>query len=169
MSAAADPTGGYSREGETEAERLDRNFNELLQELRVAETGVQILFAFLLSIAFQQRFDTLEAYQRAVYVITLLSAAVAAVLFIAPVAAHRILFRRRVKDELVGWTSQLAATGLVFLIVAVLGAVLFVIAVVVNLATSVIATGALAVLVVFVWYVLPLRLRRHPPQSDRPR
>src|SRR5579875_1571606 len=112
-SAAPGPTGGAGhrshdedaprayRRDESEAERLDRNFNELLQELRVAQTGVQILFAFLLSIAFQHNFTKLSAEQRDLYIGTLVSAALAAVLIIAPVAAHRLLFRQHRKDTLV--------------------------------------------------------------------
>ena len=65
----------YSRSGESEAERLDRNYGELLQELRVAQTGVQILFAFLLGIAFQTRFTEIESYQRGIYLVTLVAAA----------------------------------------------------------------------------------------------
>src|SRR6266581_2987996 len=106
----------YSRE-ESEAQRLDRNYAELLQELRVAQTGVQILFAFLLTIAFQQRFASIDAFQRGVYVTTLVAAAIAAVLLIGPVAAHRLLFGLRLKDELVTFTGRLATGGLVFRVV----------------------------------------------------
>mgnify|MGYP003693665643 CR=1 FL=1 len=95
----------YSR-NESEADRLDRNYAEMLQELRVAQTGVQILFAFLLSIAFQQRFNDIDAFQLTVYVITLLCAAVSALLLIAPVPAHRVLFRQHRKDELVTFTGR---------------------------------------------------------------
>src|SRR6266581_6983428 len=104
----------YSRE-ESEAQRLDRNYAELLQELRVAQTGVQILFAFLLTIGFQQRFASITTFQRGVYVTTLVAAAVAAVLLIAPVAVHRLLFGRQLKNELVTFTARLAVGGLVFL------------------------------------------------------
>ena len=116
---------GYRRD-ESRATRLDRNFGELLQELRVAQTGVQILFAFLLSIAFQQRFNTLDDLQTGLYLATLVGAAVAAILLIAPVAAHRVLFRRHRKDEVVALTARLAAFGLGFLAVAVLGGVLLI-------------------------------------------
>src|SRR6185437_5639709 len=105
------PQPTYSR-NESAAHRLDRNFSELLQELRVAQTGVQILFAFLLSIAFQQRFTSLQNYQRVFYLVTLMAAALAAVLLIAPVAVHRMLFRQHLKDEVVALTSRLAVAGL---------------------------------------------------------
>jgi hypothetical protein len=156
----------YNRDGESEAQRLDRNYGELLQELRVAQTGVQILFAFLLGIAFQQQFTKIESYQRGIYLVTLISAACAAIMLIAPVAIHRMLFRRHQKNELVVMTSRLAATGLVFLAIAVLSAVLFVLDVVVNLTVAIVVTGLLTLLIVGLWYVLPWQFRRHHPSHD---
>ena len=156
----------YSRADESEAERLDRNYGELLQELRVAQTGVQILFAFLLGIAFQNRFTRIESYQRGIYLVTLLAAACAAITLIAPVAVHRMLFRRHQKYELVVLASRLAATGLVFLATAILSAVLFVLDVVVNLTLAVVFTGVLALLLVGMWYVLPTEVRRRRPSRD---
>lgn len=159
----------YTRDGETEAERLDRNYNELLQELRVAQTGVQILFAFLLGIAFQQSFQKIQDYQRDIYLVTLTAAACAAVTLIAPVAVHRMLFRRHQKNELVLMTSRLAATGLVFLAIAVLAALLFVIDSVSNLTTALIITGVVALLLASLWYALPLSFRqRHPMRPLSP-
>src|SRR5213080_1326027 len=111
----------YSGRDETELERWDRNFNELLQELRVAQTGVQILFAFLLTLPFTQRFEKVGAEDRAVYLGTLLATALATACLIAPVSQHRILFRRHRKPEIVDTASRLAETGLAFLLVAVLG------------------------------------------------
>jgi len=148
----------YSRE-ETEAQRLDRNYAELLQELRVAQTGVQILFAFLLTIAFQQRFASIDAFQRGVYVTTLIAAAIAAALLIGPVAAHRLLFGLRLKDELVVFTGRLAAGGLIFLVIAMLGAVLLIVDVVLNAVAAGIATAVIAALVVWLWYLVPARSR----------
>lgn len=151
----------YERQ-ESEADRLDRNFNELLQELRVAQTGVQILFAFLLTIAFQQNFGKLSDAQRALYVCTLISAATAATLLIAPVAAHRMLFRRHRKDDVVALTNRLAAVGLVFLGLAVLGSVLLVVGYVANAVAAVVVTVILGIVVLTTWGVLPLVLRRRP-------
>ena len=156
----------YSRDSESEAERLDRNYGELLQELRVAQTGVQILFAFLLGIAFQNRFTTIESYQRGIYLVTLVSAACAAIMLIAPVAVHRMLFRRHQKHELVVITSRLAATGLVFLGTAILSAVLFVLDVVVNLSLAIVFTAVLGGLLLGLWYVLPSEVRRRRPSRD---
>src|SRR3954452_8688774 len=89
-------------------ERADRNMNELLQELRVAQTGVQILFAFLLTLAFTQRFGQITAFQRALYMATLLLTTAATGLLIAPVAYHRLTFRRRMRAELVTAANWLA-------------------------------------------------------------
>lgn len=144
---------------ESDAERLDRNFNELLQELRVSQTGVQILFAFLLTMAFQQRFSQLTAAQLDIYLATLVSAALAAVMLIAPVATHRILFRHRVKDELVTVTSRLAITGLVFLLMAVLGAVLLIVDLVAGVTAAIVLTLVIGLICVNLWYVIPLRWR----------
>ena len=156
----------YSRRNESEAARLDRNYGELLQELRVAQNGVQILFAFLLGIAFQSRFTRLEPYQRGMYLVTLLAAACAAIMLIAPVAVHRLLFRRHQKDELVVLTSRLSAAGLMFLAVAMLSAVLFVLDVVVNLTVATVFTGVLALLIIGLWYALPRSIRRRHPSRD---
>src|SRR6185369_1993945 len=96
---------------ETAAERADRNFNDLLQELRVAQTGVQILFAFLLTLPFTQRFGKVGNLQQDVYLGTLLSTALATVCLIAPVSHHRILFGRRRKPDLVRSGGRLAGVG----------------------------------------------------------
>lgn len=111
---------------ETPLERDDRNFSELLQELRVIQTGVQILFAFLLTLAFTPRFPGLDAVQRGTYMATLLLAVLAAVLFTAPAALHRALFRRGAKRKIVDVSSRLAAAGLAVLALALTGAVLLV-------------------------------------------
>ncbi|MEP6852643.1 MAG: DUF6328 family protein [bacterium] len=150
---------GYRRE-ETEAERIDRNFAEQLQELRVVETGVQILFAFLLGIAFQQRFEATDTFQRAVFVITLLASALSIALLIAPVALHRFTFHEGRKDELVELTNDYALGGLGALSVCICGAVLLVCDWVVGRAFSVVATVAVALVVGGLWFVVPLRRGR---------
>ena len=150
---------GYARD-EPVAAQLDRNYGELLQETRVVQTGVQILFAFLLTIPFQSAFGALDDAQRAVYVSTLLSAAVSVVLLIAPVATHRMLFRRGLKDTLVRVTARLAAGGLIFLAVSILGAVGLIVDVVVGDVAAVVITVVLAALVGTLWLLVPRRLRR---------
>ncbi|MEP7178566.1 MAG: DUF6328 family protein [Pseudonocardiales bacterium] len=144
---------------ESDAARLDRNYSEQLQELRVAQAGVQILFAFLLGIAFQQRFASISDFQRDVYVGTLLCAAISTVLFIAPVAVHRVMFRRHLKDELVEFTGGMAVGGLVFLALAMLGALLLIVDLVVGPVAAGIMTGAMALLFGYFWYLLPMRWR----------
>jgi hypothetical protein len=157
----------YDR-NESTAHRLDRNYSELLQELRVAQTGVQILFAFLLSIAFQQRFKNITEFQRDVYIATLVSTALAAVLFIAPVAMHRAMFRRHLKNELVFYTGRLATGGLVFLALSMLGAVLLIVDVVVGPVAAGLIVGAIAVIFGYFWLVLPLLWRRRSPEDEPP-
>lgn len=151
----------YQRD-ESAAHRLDRNYGELLQELRVAQTGVQILFAFLLGIAFQQRFAALGGGERAVYVVTLVSSAFAAVLLIAPVAGHRILFGRHRKDEVVVLTGRLAACGLFFLGVSILSAVALVLMVVSGGVVAAAITSVLGLTVLMLWLVIPMVMRRRP-------
>lgn len=112
---------------ETPLERADRNFGELLQELRVTQTGVQILFAFLLTLAFTQRFPSLDTFQRATYVTTLLFAVLAAALFTAPAALHRSLFQRGAKARIVQVSSRLATVGMGVLVLAFTGSVLLVV------------------------------------------
>jgi hypothetical protein len=144
---------------ESEAQRLDRNYDELLQELRVAENGVQILFAFLLSIAFQQAFKSTTSFQRDVYVFTLICAAIAAARLIAPVAVHRMIFREHRKDELVQMTSRLALGGLSFLLLALLGAALLVLDYVLNVVVALALVAGLSVVFGWLWLALPLRMR----------
>lgn len=100
---------------ETPEERADRNLVELLQELRVVQTGVQIVFAFLLGVAFTSRFPQLSDFQRGTYVVTLLLTVVSAAVLAPPVALHRGLFHRGVKPRIVALSTRFAQIGLVFL------------------------------------------------------
>src|SRR5215211_6252780 len=104
--------------GETELQSVDRHFNELLQELRVAQTGVQILFAFLLGLAFTPRFPDLTGGQQGIYLVTLVLSAVSAALLIAPVGYHRTVFRQRLRPQLVTTGHRYAIAGLVLLLLA---------------------------------------------------
>src|SRR5918997_3195753 len=108
--------------GESEKERLDRNLEQLLQELRVALPGVQVLFAFLLTVPFAQGFANLTDPQRELYFAVLLLTAVSTAFLIAPSANHRLLFRQRDKEHLVTISSRLAIAGLATLALAVSGA-----------------------------------------------
>ena len=145
---------------ETPIERADRNYNELLQELRVAQTGIQILFAFLLTIPFQQRFgEMVGAGLRQEYLATLLVTAMATALLIAPVTMHRLLFRQGLKPQLVTTADRLAKVGLACLAVAVLLAVFLIVAVVSAQSTAFWFVGGLGALFALTWLVIPLVVR----------
>src|SRR5919107_88519 len=124
---------------EAPLQRADRNFSELLQELRVAQTGVQILFAFLLTLSFMDRFAGIDAFARGVYVFTLIAAALTVALLVAPVAVHRLMFQRGRKRELVRAGHRLALAGLASLACTILAGILLALDVVVGrvLATTV--------------------------------
>jgi hypothetical protein len=145
---------------EAPLQRADRNFAELLQELRVAQTGVQILFAFLLTLSFMDRFAAIDAFQRGVYVFTLVASAVTVALLIAPVAVHRLLFQRGRKRELVRVAHRLALSGLLSLAATMLAGMLLVLDVVVGRVAAVSVIAALAAVFVGLWVGVPLRLRR---------
>jgi len=151
--------------GETDDERWDRNFGDLLQELRVAQTGVQILFAFLLTLAFTQRFTEEDDFERTVYLVALLSAACATALIIAPVAYHRMLFRQGKKEAIVRSAHKMAGAGLAFVLVAMVCAVLLVTDVVLNRPAALVISGLTLVLFVSLWFVLPARHRDDRPSA----
>jgi membrane-bound acyltransferase YfiQ involved in biofilm formation len=141
---------------ESEQERLDRQLNQLLNELRVAMPGVQVLFAFLLAVPFQQRFAQVTDFQKNVYFVTLLAAAAASALFIAPTAYHRLMFRARDKPRLVALSSTFALAGLVALAIAINGALLLVTDVLFD-GTPVVVTIIVSVtLYIGLWFVLGL-------------
>jgi hypothetical protein len=150
---------GGSRRDESEEERLDRNLTELLNELRVAIPGVQVLFAFLLGVPFTQRFSELASYQKDVYFGTLVCAAAATAFLIAPSAHHRIEFRLQDKHHIVLIANRFAIVGLGFLALAMTGVVLFVTDFIFGTVATVIATTMTALLFLLLWYVLPLRRR----------
>jgi membrane-bound acyltransferase YfiQ involved in biofilm formation len=145
-----------SEREETEHERLDRELNQLLNELRVAMPGVQVLFAFLLAVPFQQRFTAVTDFQRDVYFVTLLAAAAASALFIAPTAYHRLMFRARDKPMLINISSRLAVCGLACLALAMNGAVLLVTDVLFGSTTVAVTVAVTATLYVGLWFVLGL-------------
>ena len=154
------PTGG-ARPGESEEERADRNFNELLQELRVSQTGVQILFGFLLTLPLQARFETLDTYERTLLVLAVLFLAVATTFIIAPVAWHRALFRHRLKIEIVDAASRFAKGGLTALALGIVTSMLLMLDLVLPRAAAIALSGSLSVLILVTWLVAPLRRRQH--------
>ena len=153
--------------GETPLQRVDRAYGEILQEVRVAQTGVQILFAFLLALAFTARFTAVTAFQRNLYVLTLLLCAGSAALLIAPAAYHRVIYRQRLKQHLVRVANRLALAGLMMLLLAIVSALLLILDVVLGHGPALfLGTGALAWFIAW-WFVLPIwsRLRHHSPTS----
>jgi Family of unknown function (DUF6328) len=147
---------------ETEEMRLDRNLGELLQELRVALPGVQVLFAFLLAVPFQRNFTEITAFDEKVYFATLLCTAVSAALLISPTAYHRMTFRYQRKRRLVFIANRMAIAGLGFLALAMTGAIMLITDVLFGTVATVVATTAAAAMFAVLWYVLPLRQRHSP-------
>ena len=151
---------------ETEAERADRNFEELLQELRVAQTGVQILFAFLLGLVFTTRFTELDPFEVGIYVAALVLSATAAGVLLAPVMHHRLLFRRRLKTEVVRVTHRYAVAGLALVLLALLGSVHLAVSLAIGRGTGWIV-AALGVGLASLWFLVPLVDRwRHGEDRD---
>ncbi|MGY1672155.1 DUF6328 family protein [Geodermatophilus sp. SYSU D00710] len=148
--------------GETVDQLLDRNLAELLQELRVAITGVQVLFAFLLGLAFTQRFADLDDFARTVYTVTLLATALATVLLIAPVSFHRLVFRRRLKAALITVADRMLVAGLALLVLAICSGVLLVLDVVLGRSPGLVAGGAVLLVAAVTWYGMPVWARRAP-------
>jgi len=142
-------------------ERADRNLSELLQELRVAQTGVQILFAFLLSLSFQPRFETIDATQRWTYVTTLLMSVVTAGLLVAPAAVHRVTFGQGLKIQTVQLGHRLFTSGLATMALTLTGAVLLVLDVTMGRAFAIPVAAAAGIMLLGLWFLLPLPLLRH--------
>ncbi|MDT3438710.1 MULTISPECIES: DUF6328 family protein [unclassified Pseudofrankia] len=165
---SADSAAGHS--GETPDHRRDRNWTELLQELRVAQTGVQLLTAFLLALPFQAKFSDLSSAQRGLYLVVVLLAVAATGLLLMPVSLHRAVFRRHQKELLIQAANALAQAGLALLALAVAGVVTLIFDVVVGPTAGIIA-GALTLLVlVLLWAVIPAIVRKQadaqtPPES----
>lgn len=148
-----------SKPEESSQERLARNLNELLQELRVSQAGVQILFGFLLAIAFSDRYHEVDQIVRIIHVFTVLFAAASVALLTAPAAWHRLLFRRGQREWIVEQASRVAIAGLVCLSLAMIGAVF--------LLSEVIIGGWLALILglvaltgfAFLWFLFPFSRR----------
>jgi hypothetical protein len=154
---------------ESEEARLDRNLSELLQELRVALPGVQVLFAFLLAVPFQQRFAEVTEFQEGIYYATLLLTALSAALLIAPSAYHRVTFRYQQKHRLVFLANRLAIAGLGTLALAMTGAVALITNFLFGTAATIVVAAVAIAIFVALWYVLPLkRLLRYRREGLRP-
>jgi Family of unknown function (DUF6328) len=169
MSSAGDEPSGRQAPArppdETEWERLDRNLNQLLGELRVALPGVQVLFAFLLTVPFSQGFLDLSDFQRDAYFVVLALTAISSILLIAPTAYHRVVFREGLKREIVAYSNRVVILGLGVLALAMTTAVALIAHIVFGEAAA-IATGLVALaLFVLLWYALPLVAKRSGPEG----
>jgi Family of unknown function (DUF6328) len=140
---------------ETEEERVDRNLQEFLGELRVALPGVQVLFAFLLVVPFNQRFADITDFQQTVYFVTLLFTAAASVCLIAPTAQHRVEFRAQHKEQILLMANRLAIVGLGCLAVAMTGAILLITDLLYGSTTTVIVTIPVGLTFALLWYLIP--------------
>lgn len=149
---------------ETEAQRLDRNWSSLLQELRVTQTGVQLLTGFLLTLPFQQRFTVLDGTMRTVYLVTVACSLGSTVLLVAPVGMHRVLFRRRRLDAIVSAAHACAITGLLLLGVALAGVGVVIFDTVAGRTGAWLAGACTLAAFITFWFLIPLPLRR---KSDR--
>lgn len=151
--------------GETRQERVNRELMELLNELRVALPGVQFLFAFLLVVPFSLAADELTDFQRDVYLVALLSAAIATALLIAPAAQHRVLFRQKDKEALLHRSNRSAFAGLVVLALAVCSALLLVVDVLFDRTLAWTISAAVAAVLTWWWLAVPLWLRSRKEQA----
>jgi hypothetical protein len=150
---------------ESEEERADRNLSDLLQELRVALPGVQVLFAFLLTVPFTQRFDDLSDFQKKLYFGVLIAVALATILLVAPTAGHRILFRRQQKEYIVTIANRLSLVGLLLLAVAMSGAIALISDFLFGATTAVISTIVMAAAFTGFWFLGPvMRRQKLPPR-----
>jgi hypothetical protein len=140
-------------------ERTAREEIELLQELRIVIPGVQVLFAFLLTVPFAGRFTELTALQRKVFFATLLCTAVATALLIAPSAHHRLLFRQGVREQRLKLGNLLAILGLAFIVPAMVGVLFVITDLIFGLSAALVVTVAMALFFLLLWFVLPLPYR----------
>lgn len=155
-----EPADASDPRDESVEERDDRNLAELLQELRVAGLGVQVLFGFLLSLPFTNRFDRLSQGQRELYLGTLVLAAIATALLLGPVAYHRLVFRRGQKERLVRAANVMAVAGLAAVGLAVSAAVLLVTGYVTSALPAALITAFVTCMFGLLWFAFPLTRRR---------
>jgi hypothetical protein len=157
MSDEHDPSKHEARADEDEAERLDRELIELLNELRVVMPGVQVLFGFLLTVPFQQGFQRIDAFQRDVYFATLLLTAASAAFLMAPSAFHRLTFRARQKPYLIRFGTRQTIIGMVLLALAMNGALLLLTDILFGSLTVAITVACSATLFAWLWFGVALR------------
>jgi amino acid transporter len=150
---------------ETEAERVERNWNEILQELRVIQTGTQILTGFLLALAFQPRFAELGQVEVTTYLVLVALAGIATVLALAPVSLHRALFRKRAKPEIVRLAHRLLMVTLVAVALTLAGTTVLIFDVVVGPTAGLIAGAVALIVIAAAWLLMPAIVRRNRRQT----
>ena len=153
---------------ESDQRRLARNVNELLQELRVAQAGVQILFGFLISIAFTEKYASTGAYVRVTHLVTVLCAAIAVAFLTAPAAWHRVLFRQGRREDVVESGNTFALIGLAFLALAMTGTVLLLAEVLFGGWPSVVVGVFAFAVFVGLWFVWPSASSHRAQDRERP-
>ncbi|SHJ97619.1 hypothetical protein SAMN02745244_03686 [Tessaracoccus bendigoensis DSM 12906] len=158
--------GAQYRDEELPYKRIDRHWAELLQELRVTQAGVQILAGLLYTVPFQPGFAALDGWQRAVYLVAVSLATLAAALLIAPVAFHRAMYRRRLRPELIDVSSRSAKLGLAMLALSLVAVVTLVFSVVLAPVAGLVAGGVSLLGFAFLWLWLPARLAHGAPMFD---
>lgn len=153
------PSGTGDGRHETAEERADRQWQELIQEIRVAQTGVQILFGFLLTVAFTPAFAGLAQTEKTIYIVTVVLGSLATGALIGPVAFHRIVSGRQIKPEAVAWAARLTFVGLVLLLATCTAALLLVLRVATDNALASWLVGGVLAWYLLCWFVLPVWAR----------
>lgn len=153
------PGGTGKGRDESAEERADRQWQELIQEIRVAQTGVQILFGFLLTVAFTPAFEGLGQTEKTVYIVTVVLGSLATGALIGPVAFHRIVSGRRIKPEAVTWAARLTGAGLVLLLATCTSALFLVLRVATQNALVPWLVGGVLAWYLLCWFVLPVWAR----------
>ncbi|GCB53009.1 DUF6328 family protein [Streptomyces sp. NL15-2K] len=150
----------YTGRHETEEERADRKWGELIQEVRVAQTGVQILFGFLLTVVFTPKYEDLPHTDQVIYIVTVVLGAAATGALIGPVSLHRLVVGRRVKPQAVEWASRLTFVGLVLLLATMTAALLLILRVATDDTYVPWMVGGVVVWYLLCWFVVPMLTRR---------
>jgi predicted neutral ceramidase superfamily lipid hydrolase len=144
---------------EDKGSKLDRELGELLQELRVALPGVQVLLAFLLTVPFSQRFGSVSSGQRGMYFAAVIATAVATVLFISPTAYHRLRFRDRDKEHMLAVANRMTIVGTIFMAAAITAVIWVVTSLLFGTTPAILAAALVAALTGWLWYLVPLSRR----------
>ncbi|MBZ4014281.1 DUF6328 family protein [Streptomyces purpurogeneiscleroticus] len=166
MTEDGGPDGLVRGRHETPEERADRRWAELLQELRVAQTGVQILFGFLLTVVFQPGFARLDDLGRDIYVVTVVLGAATTGALIGPVSLHRLVTGHRLKPQTVTWASRLTVLGLVLLLCTMVSAMLLILRVALHGTGALWLVGGMFVWFILCWFVLPVCARCSARRND---